>query len=99
MAKLKVPKENIFIDKQTGKDFERDAYRAMLRRLEGGDLLYVASIVRFGRPVKDPPEDFGALVARWERGKLPLEALLEEQGLKEATFYRRLREYRALNTE
>ena len=50
--------------------------------------------VRFGRPVKKPPEDFGILVKLWERGKLKLSVLLEHTGMKTATFYRRLREAR-----
>jgi transcriptional regulator of acetoin/glycerol metabolism len=50
--------------------------------------------VRFGRPVKKPPENFAALVKAWERGKLPIDEILERTGLKEATFYRRLREHR-----
>jgi DNA invertase Pin-like site-specific DNA recombinase len=52
--------------------------------------------VRFGRPVKTPPEDFGTLVRKWERGKLPIDEVLIQSGLKEATFYRRLRELRLL---
>ena len=51
--------------------------------------------VRFGRPIKKPPENFAELVKQWERGKLPFLELLEQTGLKEATFYNRLREYRA----
>ena len=51
--------------------------------------------VRFGRPIKKPPENFCALVAQWEQRKLALPALLEQTGLKIATFYRRLREFRA----
>jgi DNA invertase Pin-like site-specific DNA recombinase len=50
--------------------------------------------VNFGRPIKKPPADFVALVKQWERGKLSIEDVLERTGLKEATFYRRLREYR-----
>jgi len=51
--------------------------------------------VRFGRPIIKPPADFSFLVKLWERGKLPLHKLLEQTGLKIATFYRRLRELRA----
>jgi DNA invertase Pin-like site-specific DNA recombinase len=50
--------------------------------------------VRFGRPVKKPPENFAALVREWECGKLPFSDLLTQLGLKESTFYRRLRESR-----
>jgi DNA invertase Pin-like site-specific DNA recombinase len=50
--------------------------------------------VNFGRPVKKPPENFACLVSQWERGNLPIAELLSQSGLKEATFYRRLRELR-----
>ena len=50
--------------------------------------------VRFGRPVKKPCENFGELVKQWECGKLPFSFVLEQTGLTESTFYRRLREYR-----
>ncbi len=44
-----VPEENIFLDKQSGKDFERPQYRRLLKRLEQDDLLYIKSIDRLGR--------------------------------------------------
>jgi DNA invertase Pin-like site-specific DNA recombinase len=50
--------------------------------------------VSFGRPVKKPPENFGELVKSWERGNVLFSDILEQTGLKESTFYRRLREYR-----
>jgi DNA invertase Pin-like site-specific DNA recombinase len=175
MNELHIPGDRVFIDKQSGKDFKRPAYKALMKRLKPGDLLCVMSIdrlgrnydeilkqwrvltkergvdvtvidmplldtrlnkdlmgtfiadlvlqilsfvahserdnikkrqadgiaaarargVRFGRPVKKPPGNFAALVKAWERGKLPIDEVLERTGLKEATFYRRLREYRA----
>ena len=165
---------NIFMDKQSGKDFNRPAYQTLLKKVKPGDLIYIKSIdrlgrnyeeiqnqwrvltkeravdvavidmplldtrngrdlvgtfladivlqilsfvaqnerenirqrqregiaaarargVRFGRPVKKPPDDFAALVRLWERGKIPFLELLARTGLKEATFYRRLREVR-----
>ena len=39
----------IFLDKQSGKDFNRPEYRRMLRKLQPGDLLVVKSIDRLGR--------------------------------------------------
>ena len=54
--------------------------------------------VRFGRPIKKSPDDFGNLVKLWERGYMPLSALLEQTGFKIATFYRRLRELLAANS-
>ena len=44
-----VPEKNIFMDKQSGKDFERPQYRRLVRRLRRDDLLYVKSIDRLGR--------------------------------------------------
>ena len=56
--------------------------------------------VRFGRPIKKPPQNFDTLVKQWERGNLPIQELLMRIGLKKATFYRRLREWRVvLNKE
>ena len=49
MRRVGVPTENIFIDKQSGKDFERPSYKRMVRRLREGDLLYILSIDRLGR--------------------------------------------------
>ena len=49
LAALPVPKENIYMDKQSGKDFDRPQYRRLVRRLRRDDLLYVKSIDRLGR--------------------------------------------------
>jgi DNA invertase Pin-like site-specific DNA recombinase len=174
MNELKIPSAHIFTDKQSGKDFNRPAYKNLTDALKSGDLIYIKSIdrlgrnydeiqnqwkvltkergvdiavidmplldtrrgkdlmgtfladivlqilsfvaqnerenirkrqsegiaaarargVRFGRPIKKPPENFIEAVKRGERGKLPLKEVLAQTGLKEATFYRRLREHR-----
>ena len=44
-----VPKQNIYLDKQSGKDFNRPQYKRMLKKLKSGDLLYLLSIDRLGR--------------------------------------------------
>ena len=168
---------NVYIDKQSGKDFVRPQYKKMLKRLKAGDLLYILSIdrlgrnyeeiqnqwriltkeigvdicvidmplldtrngkdlmgtfiadlvlqilsfvaqserenirkrqaqgiaaakkrgVRFGRPEKPMPEGFAETVKLWEKKEIDIKAVLEMCGLKEATFYRRLREYRMKN--
>ena len=49
LAALPVPNESIYMDKQSGKDFERPQYRRLVRRLRRDDLLYVKSIDRLGR--------------------------------------------------
>lgn len=171
-----VPEKNVFIDKQSGKDFDRPSYKRLVRKLKQGDLLYISSIdrlgrdyeeiqrqwrvltkeigidicvldmplldtcsgkdlmgtfiadlvlqilsfvaqseresirrrqaegiaaakakgVKLGRPEKKTPEDFGAIVQAWEQKQLPFAQVLEHCGMSEATFYRRLREYRGL---
>lgn len=40
---------NIYIDKQSGKDFNRPQYKKLLKRIKPGDLLYILSIDRLGR--------------------------------------------------
>lgn len=172
-----VPRENIYMDKQSGKDFERPQYKKLMKKLNSGDLLYVLSIdrlgrnyeeiqkqwriitkekcvdicvldmplldtrqgrdlmgtfiadlvlqilsfvaqseresikkrqaegiaaakakgVKFGRPAKSVPEDFTTIVKCWEQKKLPLSEVLIRCGMSEATFYRRLHEYRLLH--
>ncbi len=52
--------------------------------------------VKFGRPEKEMPDDFGKIVSAWEQKKLPFTDALERCNMSEATFYRRLREYRLL---
>lgn len=49
MREVGIPESCIFTDKQSGKDFERPAYKRMLRCLRKDDLLYVKSIDRLGR--------------------------------------------------
>jgi DNA invertase Pin-like site-specific DNA recombinase len=175
MQELNIPPGHIFTDKLSGKDFNRPAYKALVKKMQPGDLLYIKSIDRLGRNYEDiqnqwkylvkergvdisvidmplldtrngrdlmgtflsdvvlqllafvaqneretirkrqaegiaaarargvkfggtvikPPDNFPELVKKWERGKLPLAELLEQTGLKESTFYRRLRELRA----
>lgn len=44
-----IPKKNIYIDKQSGKDFDRPQYKRLTQKLRNGDLLYIISIDRLGR--------------------------------------------------
>ena len=174
MAEAHIPVGQIYMDKLSGKDFNRPQYRRLIRKLRPGDLLYIKSIgrlgrnyaeiieqwrvitkekqadiavldmplldtrrgkdwmgtfisdivlqllsfvaenervnirtrqaegiaaakawgVRFGRPTKAAPAEFAKLVAAWEQKQIPLSDVLRQCGMSEATFYRRLREYR-----
>ena len=176
MDENNVPKNNIYIDKQSGKDFDRPQYKKLVRKLKPGDMLYILSIdrlgrnyedvqkqwrrltkdigidicvidmplldtrsgkdlmgtfiadlvlqilsfvaqnerenikkrqaqgiaaakargVKFGRPEKDVPEDFERIIKDWEQKKLPFSEALKLCNMSEATFYRKLRDYRSL---
>ncbi|PGS53859.1 recombinase family protein [Bacillus sp. AFS041924] len=48
-----VDERDIFIDKESGKDFNRPAYQSLKHQLREGDLLYIKSIDRFGRNSKE----------------------------------------------
>lgn len=169
-----VSEKNIFMDKQSGKNFDRPQYKKLVKKLKSGDLLYVLSIdrlgrnyeeiqnqwrvitkeigadicvldmplldtrqgkdlmgtfiadlvlqilsfvaqserenikkrqeqgiaaakakgVRFGRPEIPIPDNFGKLVKDWEKKKISFEEILKLCNMSEATFYRKLREYR-----
>ena len=176
MSEKEIPKSNIYIDKQSGKDFERPKYKRLVKKLKSGDLLYVLSIdrlgrnyeeiqkqwriltkdigidicvidmplldtrngkdlmgtfiadlvlqilsfvaqserenikkrqaegiaaakakgVKFGRPEKEIPENFAKLVGKWEQKQLRFADMVKQCNMSEATFYRRLREFRML---
>ena len=53
IQELHIPKANIYLDKQSGKDFKRENYKRLLRVLRKGDLLYILSIDRLGRNYKE----------------------------------------------
>ena len=177
MQSLSIEKRNLYIDKQSGKDFQRPAYQRLVRRLKSGDLLYILSIdrlgrnyeeiqnqwriltkekgvdiavidmplldtrngkdlmgtfiadlvlqilsfvaqserenirkrqtegiaaakargVQFGRPSKPIPDNFGELLQKWKKGELSVKEITRLCAISEATFYRRLREYRLQN--
>lgn len=61
LRERKVPKKNIYIDKQSGKDFERPMYHRMLKKLEQDDLIYVKSIDRLGRNYEEILEQWRIL--------------------------------------
>ncbi len=48
-----VPQKNVYVDKVSGKDFQRKQYQKMLNKLKSGDLLFVLSIDRLGRDYEE----------------------------------------------
>lgn len=49
MSRAEVPAANVYVDKQSGKDFKRPRYLKLVKKLRPGDMLYILSIDRLGR--------------------------------------------------
>ena len=49
LQELHIPRKNIFVDKQSGKDFKRPQYKKLVRKLKKDDILYIKNIDRLGR--------------------------------------------------
>ncbi len=49
MTGREVPEQNVYVDKVSGKDFQRPQYQEMVSQLRSGDLLFILSIDRLGR--------------------------------------------------
>lgn len=60
LKEFPVPEEQIYMDKQSGKDFNRPQYRKLMKRLRPGDLLVVKSIDRLGR-------NYEEILEQWRR--------------------------------
>ncbi len=58
MRELSIPEKNVFLDKQSGKDFERPQYKKLVKKLKPDDLLYIKSIDRLGR-------NYGEILEQW----------------------------------
>ena len=61
MQELHIPKRNLYMDKQSGKDFDRPEYKKMVRRMKKDDLLYIKSIDRLGRNYAEIQEQWRIL--------------------------------------
>lgn len=61
LKELVISEKNIFVDKQSGKDFERPSYKRMVRRMKRDDLLYIKSIDRLGRNYEEILEQWRIL--------------------------------------
>lgn len=64
LTEFGVKRENIFLDKQSGKDFERSAYRKLLQALKQDDVLVVESIDRLGRNYSEILEQWRVLTKK-----------------------------------
>ena len=53
LAAVAVPQEHLYLDRRSGKDFQRPQYQRLVRKLRAGDLLYLPSIDRLGRSYEE----------------------------------------------
>lgn len=61
LTQIEIPLNQIFVDKQSGKNFERPMYQRLLRKMKQDDLLYVKSIDRLGRNYEEILEQWRVL--------------------------------------
>ena len=66
MRSFGVAEENIVVEKQSGKDFQRPLYRRLIKYLRPGDVLVVTSIDRLGRNYTEILEQWGFITKRRE---------------------------------
>ncbi len=59
MRACDVPEKNIYIDKLSGKDFNRPQYKKMVRKMKKGDVMYLKSIDRLGR-------NYEEIIEQWQ---------------------------------
>ena len=58
LTNIGIPQKQIYIDRQSGKDFERPAYKRLVRKLKEGDILITKSIDRLGRNYEEIMEQW-----------------------------------------
>ena len=61
LTQIEIPMNQIFVDKQSGKNFQRPMYQRLLRKMKENDLLYVKSIDRLGRNYEEILEQWRVL--------------------------------------
>lgn len=100
MKKMQIPGKNLYIDKQSGKNFERPQYKKLLRKLKTGDVLHIKSIaaakargIRFGRSPKPLPGNFHAAYQKWKAGKITGTVAAKECSMPLTTFRYRAQYY------
>ncbi|MBO6129129.1 MAG: recombinase family protein [Pseudobutyrivibrio sp.] len=58
LTEMGVPEQNIYLDKLSGKNFERPQYKKLLKKLNSNSILYIKSIDRLGRSYRDLSEQW-----------------------------------------
>ncbi len=63
-SKFNIPDKNIYIDKQSGKNFNRKNYQILIRKIKKGDLVYIKSIDRLGRNYEEIIEQWSYITKK-----------------------------------
>ncbi|KRE06081.1 DNA recombinase [Bacillus sp. Root239] len=66
MQEVGISSRNIFIDKQRGKNFNREQYQLLKRMIRKGDILYIHSLDRFGRNKEEILQEWNAITKEIE---------------------------------
>jgi DNA invertase Pin-like site-specific DNA recombinase len=53
MKDMKIPEKNVYVDKQSGKDFDRPQYNSLMKKIRENDLICILSIDRLGRDYEE----------------------------------------------
>ena len=61
MQQMQVPEQNIYTDKQSGKDFNRPMYRQLMRKVKPDDIIFIKSIDRLGRSYEEILEQWAII--------------------------------------
>ena len=86
LKEFAVPDAHIYLDKQSGKDFNRPQYKRLLRKLKPGDVLAIKSIDRLGRNYEEILEQWRILTKEKQVNVAVLDMpLLNTQGTKDLT--------------
>ena len=86
LKEFAVPDAHIYLDKQSGKDFNRPQYKRLLRKLKPGDVLVIKSIDRLGRNYEEILEQWRILTKEKQVNVAVLDMpLLNTQGTKDLT--------------
>ncbi len=82
MDEYGVPAENVYIDRQSGKDFERPGYRGLMEALEEGDVFVIKSIDRLGRNFDEILEQWRTITVEKRVGIIVLDMPILNTGLQ-----------------
>lgn len=98
MKQVGIDERDIFIDKQSGKDFNRQKYQLVKMMLREGDILYVQSLDRFGLKAEITPV-FITAYDIWKTGEITAVEAIEKANVPKTTFYRLVQKYEAQLTK